>query len=355
MGNLLAYSGLTTKVKAMQSHLLTASQFQEMANLESVTAAVEYLKRQPAYEEVFSGTEPGELHRGAIEQLLIGSEYHDFAKLYRFSNLSQRKFLNLYFGHYEVAVIKRCLRSLIGQYPLELDLYAFQNFFERHSSLNIARLLEAKSLPEFTSALEDSSFFPLLSHLSREENLSLFDYENSLDMFYFNTMCKTISKKLKPDDRKILIQCFGSRLDMLNIQWIYRSKYYYHMAPADIYAMLIPIQYRLKTSDIHKMTESESMDSFFSAFHETRYGKDPEIAQVSQPHPEAVANLVNQHIYQYTSRKDPYSIAILNSYLYFKEQEIRRIITIIESIRYKIDPQKILDSVMNPLKGGLAS
>ncbi len=355
MGNLLAYSGLTTKVKAMQSHLITPGQFQEMANLESVTAAVDYLKQQPAYEDVFSGTEAGELHRGAIEQLLVGSEYHDFAKLYRFSNLSQRKFLNLYFRHYEVAIIKRCLRSLIGQYPLELDLYAFQDFFDRHSSLDIARLLEAKSLAEFTSALEDSSFFPLLSHLSREENLSLFDYENSLDMFYFSTMWKVASKKLKSDDRKTLVQCLGSRLDMLNIQWIYRSKYYYHMAPGDIYAMLIPIQYRLKPSDIHKMAEAESMDGFFAALHETRYENEPEIAQVSQPHPEAVADLVNQHIYQYTSRKDPYSIAILNSYLYFKEQEIRKIITIIESIRYKVDPQSIIDSVMNPLKGGLAS
>ena len=355
MGNLLAYSGLTTKVKAMQSHLITPSQFQEMAGLESVTAAVEYLKRQPAYEEVFSGTEAGELHRGAIEQLLIRSEYHDFAKLYRFSNLSQRKFLNLYFKHYEVAVIKRCLRSLIGHYPLELDLYPFQDFFERHSSLDISRLLEAKSLTEFTAALEDSSFFPLLSHLSREENLSLFDYENSLDMFYFSAMWKTASKKMKSGDKKTLVQCLGSRLDMLNIQWIYRSKYYYHMAPADIYAMLIPIQHRLKIADIHRMAEAESIDGFFSALHETWYGKEPEIAQVSQPHPEAVANLVNEHIYQYTSRKDPYSIAVLNSYLYFKEQEIHKVITIIESIRYKIEPQKIIDSVMNPLKGGLAS
>ena len=44
MGNLLAYSGLTTKVKAMQSRLITPAQLQEMASLESVTACVEYLK-----------------------------------------------------------------------------------------------------------------------------------------------------------------------------------------------------------------------------------------------------------------------------------------------------------------------
>ena len=355
MGNLLAYSGLTTKVKAMQSRLITPEEFQEMAHLESVTSSVEYLKRHPSYEEVFARTEAGELHRGAIEQLLILAEYRDFAKLYRFSNLSQRKFLDLYFIRFEVGIIKRCLRSIIGRYPLDIDLYAFQEFFNRHSSLNFTRILEAKSLTDFTSALEGSRFYPLLSHLNREDNLSLFDYENSLDMFYFNTMWKSSLKKLKSDDQKTLIQCLGSRLDMLNIQWIFRCKKYYHMDPADIYALLIPVQYRLKTSDIRKMAEAETMDGFYAALRESRYGTPPELSQVQQPRPEVVANLVNQHIYQYTSRKNPYSIAILNSYLYFKEMELHKIITIIESIRYGIEPQAIINSVINPNKGGFES
>ena len=37
-----------------------------------------------------------------------------------------------------------------------------------------------------------------------------------------------------------------------------------------------------------------------------------------------------------TRKSDPYSIAALNSYLYFKEKEIRRIITTLERIRYGV-------------------
>lgn len=346
MGNLLAYSGLTTKVKAMQSHLITDSQFREMAGLESVSDAVEFLKRQPAYAELFTSAETGELHRGAIEQLLILSEYRDFAKLYRFSNLNQRKFLDLYFTHYEVAILKRCLRSLISHSPLDLDLYAFQSFFERHSSLDFSRLVEARTLTDFTAALDGTVFYPLLSNLNREESLSLFDYENSLDMFYLNTMWKALNKKLKPSEQKLLAQCMGSRLDMLNIQWIYRSKRYYHMVPADIYAMLIPAHHQLRPEDIRKMAEAETMDGFYTAFHETRYGSVPEIAAISRPHPDAVADLVIEHVYQKTSQRDPYSIAILNTYLYFKEREIHRLITTIESIRYGIEPERIINTVL---------
>ena len=355
MGNLLAYSGLTTKVKAMQSRLITSAQLQGMASLESVSACVDYLKRQPAYETVLGSAESGELHRGVIEQYLKLSEYQDFDRLYRFSNLTQRKFLDFYFMHYEVAFLKRCLRSIIGHSPLDLDLSVFQQFFDSRSSLNFSKIAEAKNLTDFTAALEGSVFYPLLSSLSRENTVSLFDYENGLDMFYFKTMWQVMNKKMKASDKKILVQCFGSRMDMLNIQWIYRCKQFYHLAPSDIYAVLIPIQYRLKASDIHTLTESETMDGFFSALQSTWYKRELEAIRTRHPNPEILANQVNEHIHQYTSQKDPYSIAILNAYLYRKDREIQQLITIIESIRYGVPSQTIINSITNPIKGGLVS
>ena len=44
MGNVMTYSGLTTKVRAMQAKLLTHRDFENIANLRSVPEAIEYLK-----------------------------------------------------------------------------------------------------------------------------------------------------------------------------------------------------------------------------------------------------------------------------------------------------------------------
>ena len=103
---LLAYSGITTKVRAMESRLLKPEQFQELAEQEDVRSAADYLKAQPAYAEVFEGLDDTKLHRGYMEQILTQSEYRDFTRLYRFSGVKQRRFLDLYFKHYEVEVIK---------------------------------------------------------------------------------------------------------------------------------------------------------------------------------------------------------------------------------------------------------
>ena len=44
MGNLMSYSGIVTKVRAMQAKLLTESEFEDIAGLHSVPEVIEYLK-----------------------------------------------------------------------------------------------------------------------------------------------------------------------------------------------------------------------------------------------------------------------------------------------------------------------
>ena len=70
MSGLLSYSGLTTKIRAMQSHLLNDQNFREIVELESVPQAVSYLKQHKGYEDLFEGYNEADLHRGQIEKML---------------------------------------------------------------------------------------------------------------------------------------------------------------------------------------------------------------------------------------------------------------------------------------------
>lgn len=341
MGSLLSYSGLTTKVRAMESHFISNDQFHELASLDSVTDAVEYLKRQPAYTDIFSGLEDQELHRAAIEERLVLSKYQDFAKLYRFSNLSQRKFLDLYFMHYEVAILKRCLRSALDHRGIDLDLSMFRDFFEKHSNLDLIKLSTSKDITELIANLNGTPFFDLLTHIENTDSPTLFDYEMQLDLYYFKTIWKIKNKYLSKSEQKILAQCFGSKVDMLNLQWIYRSKKYYELAPADIYALLIPIYYRLKKADIIRLAEAASTEEFYSILKTTYYGNLNAASFSEYPDLEELYAKVLNRIHSLTRQRNPYSIASLNTYLYFKEQEINKIITTIEGIRYGLDPAEI--------------
>lgn len=346
MGSLLSYSGITTKVRAMESHFITDAGYREMASLESVSDAVGYLNRIPSYAAIFEPIEAEHLHRGMIEQRLTLSLYDDFAKLYRFSSISQRKFLDLYFMHYEITILKKCLRNALDQQNFDFDLSVFQDFFDKHSKLDIIKLSSCQSLQELIQELEGSPYSQLLSHLSDNGEPTLFDYEMNLDLMYFKAVWKLKSKMLTRNEVKILSQCFGSKLDMLNIQWIYRSKKYYNIPPADIYALLIPVHYRLKTGDITRMAEAGNLEEFYSALQDTFYGSLELTDLNEKPDLEGLYEKVLNRIHRITSQKDPYSMAALNSYLYFKELEIQKLITVIESIRYGIRADVICSYVI---------
>lgn len=340
--SLLSYSAVTTKIRAMQSRLLSEEQLEVLAGSEDVRSAADFLKQQPSYADIFADVDDTKLHRTWIEQLLTLSEYRDFAKLYRFSNLAQRRFLDLYFMHYEITIIKQTLKNIMNRQKSDLNLALFQDFFDRHASFDLVALSQSENLTDFTARLEGSPYHSLLTSLETHGNATLFDYEMALDLYYFKSLWKEKGKVLSKKEQKLLNACFGCRLDLLNLQWIYRAKRYYHLPPSDIYALLIPVNYKLRSPDIRRLTESSGEEEFFSVLKSTWYGGDRYPSLDGQPDLELLLHQILNQIYANTGRRHPYSIAILDSYLYFKEREKRRIITILEGIRYGLKTGDIL-------------
>ena len=57
MGGVLSYSGLSTKIRAMQSRLTTMDQFEEILQLADVQQVAAYLKRMPEYSSKWNSKE----------------------------------------------------------------------------------------------------------------------------------------------------------------------------------------------------------------------------------------------------------------------------------------------------------
>ena len=326
----------------MESRLLKPEQFRELAEQEDVRSAADYLKEQPAYAEVFDGLDDTKLHRGYIEQILTQSEYRDFTRLYLFSSMKQRKFLDLYFKHYEVEVIKKLLRHMLGGREGQTDLSMFQGFFEKHSELDLETLCRAKNFSEFTEALEGTVYGKLLSQMQEKGQTGLFDCELKLDLFYFQLLWKLRNKLLSKTERKILDDCFGSRLDLLNIQWICRARSFYRLSQAEIYALLIPVHYRLRADKVKLLVEAEDDAKFFAVLRETPYGKQEELQTGQMPDIQLLSNQMLNRIYGRTGHRYPHSPAVLDSYLYRKELEMRKIVTALEGIRYGLPASEIM-------------
>ena len=290
MGNLLKYSGIVTKIRAMEAKLLTPEQFADIANLRSVPDIADYLRKNTAYAEVLDTLTEDQIHRGNIEKVLVQSLYHDYTKIYRFCGQSQREFMKLIMKGYEIELINYCLRIVINHYKKPFDL-------------------------NYKSA---------------------FDYNLALDLYYYTSTWKEQKKILKKSDLELFMRDRGSKIDLLNIQWIYRAKKYYNMKPADIYLMLIPIHYKLSTELVKDMVEAPGVEEFENVVIRTTYARHYNFKQnltMEQMYADCL-----HHLYTADRRKNPYSVSAINTYLFLKEEELKKLTTVMECVRYGLNP-----------------
>ncbi len=61
-----------------------------------------------------------------------------------------------------------------------------------------------------------------------------------------------------------MLESVGVTIDTLNLQWIYRAKRYYGMKAADVYALIIPVHYRLNLEQVKRMAEAESTEEMLN-------------------------------------------------------------------------------------------
>ena len=298
MGNLLEYSGIVTKTRAMEAKLLTPAQFEEIASLHNVPEVVEYLKKETAYADILEELAPEQLHRGSIEKILTRSLYRDYAKLYRFCGQKQRKLMKLRLKSYEIELINYCLRIVINHYQKPLK------------------------------KLKDSP------------SVTLYDYDLALNLYYFTTLWKARKKVLKKEDKELYQRDCGTQIDLLNMQWIYRAKKYFNMKPADIYQLILPIHYRLSTDLIKGMVEATTLEELQTLCNQTPYARRYESTE--QLTMEQMYSECLHHLYTIDRRRNPYSIAAVNTYLFLKEEEIKKLTTALECIRYGLTPGETL-------------
>lgn len=335
MKNVITYSGIAVKVRAMQKELLTEAEFRKLAEFRLSMQKAEYLSGFKPYHELFQNASDENMHRSGVERRLRLSLFRDFDKLYKFANVKQKRFLKLYFEHFEVRMVKECLEAVMSGHPSEFEFMLYEEFIRRYAKIDIMKLAQSSGLYEFIENLSATPYYSILKRLYESGQAGAADYETAIDMRYFTTMWRLKDKVLSNAERQVMEKTFGSRIDLLNISWIYRSKKYYSLTPQEIYNLLIPVHYKIRAEELKKLVETPGLPEFQAAERESYYGAViKKGVDENGSLFETITELL-RHIYKREAKNHPYSIAPLNTYFYLKEKEIERIIYIIERTHYK--------------------
>ena len=325
----------------MSAKLLKEKDYDTIAGLGTVTEAIEYLKDKTAYAPYVERMDVSLYHRGNVEKILYQSLFDDYSRIFRFAGMEQKTFLKLYWKRYEVDLINYCLRIVFNHYEKPFDLEYKKEFFDRYSQISIDRLITSKNIDELVDNLRDTEYYGALARIRDSGAGTLFDYDLALDLYYFSTMWKKGKRVLKGHEQKIFLKDYGMKIDLLNLQWIYRAKKYFKMQPADIYSMIIPIHFKIHRDTMKELVETASVEEFIahvaSTYYVKRYDFDDHHT-IERVYFECI-----QRLYTVDERRNPYSIASINTYLFLKEEEIKRLTSTLECIRYGLTPKETLD------------
>lgn len=345
--DVINYSGIVTKIRAMRSKMLTDDDFRKMSACSSVRDVLIYLKDNTPYSNLIDRVSPSLYRRSSMESLLMESLYEDYIKLYRFANSKQKKYLQFLLKKYEVDRIKYCIGIVFNHYSKPFDIEFKKDFFSRYSSIDIAKLVESNTIGALVENLRGTEYYPILHVLHATETATIFEYELALDLYYFRFMWSLRRKLADKKEVELLEREIGSEIDLMNLDWIHRAKKYYSLVETEIYTLLVPIHYHIRDAEMKKLVEAPSVEEYLKLVDQSYYGKKFAAAFENGIDVEKLTERYLDFIYTHAFRNNPYSMASIQGYLYFKEKEINRIIKALECIRYGYDEVKTYNFIMN--------
>ena len=342
------YSGLNAKIMAMREKLLTASDYKRLCQSGSVESIARMLSEYPAYRDAITQTLQLEIHRDILEQKVLLSLSDDFINIYHFINdFRLRKYMKAFFLDFKLSIIKLLLCMLYDERDIGYSIPELNKLIGSELKIDASKLKTSKNAAEFIQNLRGTDFYSITKTFTSQS--SLFEIEMQLDLYYYMNLWKQHRQYLDTINRKLMEKISGSEIDLRNIMWVYRLKKYYNISNSNIYAYLIPISYRLKRVQLIRMVQCPTISELISEIK-------------NSPYSEVFGNFNNlenafykkmSKLYNSASLFHPHSLAYTVGFVFFKEQEIRNLISLLEGVRYKLNPAEIMSYLNIPSAAGV--
>lgn len=329
------YSAVSAKLKAMYSKFLTKDDYEQLLTKKNVGEICGYLKSLPAYSSVLESVNERDVHRGQVEILISMEIVDEYLRLYDFLDSSKREILKFWFMRREIEFLTQELRYIFTHESRNADQVSqdkFDAFFETHTKINKELMKNASCLADCIEACKNT---PYAEPLQRAENLGsdFFSVSMILEMFYYTSIWHTVNRRLDRTQAELFKKALGSKIDILNILWMYRGKKYFNFEEEIIFTYLIPIRYKLSENFIKELVHAEKIEGFISLISETKYA--PLFAGVDNGiFPEENYRTIIRKIDKTMFFNHPQSLIAVYTYLDLKELELDNIKTVVEGIRY---------------------
>lgn len=334
------FSTVNTKISAIKAKLLSREDFINIMNLHSVQEIFDYLNDNTSFREVLWDLQGRKIHRNDFEKRLYKYKITVVEKLFLYLNQDYRDLIQTYMLRYEIENLKLVFEFVRGRKKKEaIEEHFFT--FGKHSNINFIKLLQKDSVLDVLEEIKDTKYYRLiLPYAQSEDEKFNFYVEMMLDKYYYHQLIQK-SQKLLGDKDKKSTEILRRRVDLYNLEWIYRGLKYFDMSKEEILNFVLDYGYLYNYNKLKDVVYKFDVNDLAGQFRNTPY--------------EFLFDCENDLDLFMERRIDHYlygkSLSLLNSsilsfgkvtaFIELVDFQIKDIISVIESKRYKMPVEEI--------------
>ncbi len=340
MGSSTSANAVIAKMRAKYGKRLSQKDYENLLACKSVAEVVVYLKNNTYYDTVLKAVNDREAHRGRLELILRQKLFDDFYSLCRYLKGTGEYFADYIIQKDEIEQIIHFLTLLSYDSPQEY-FFKMPVYFKDHSSVDLPALSRARDVDSFFAVLTGTPYEKTASRFRPRRNDSSVDIpelENALYRACYDNLYNNINTKTSNGEKKALLEMFDSIIDIMNFVRILRLKKYYKES-AEVARRHIFPHGSLSPQVITKLCEAKNSSEIFDAVKDTKLGKS--IGKMNYVYAGQIQEI---GIYNITKRNihfSTYPIVAMLSYVFVMQQEYSNIVSIIEGVRYGVDPEQL--------------
>lgn len=336
-----SYYAVSAKVHALYGRRMTIEDYRQLLSKKTISEAAAFLKEHPGYAQGLCALGSGMLHRETLESILRSVFVDEYRRIFSFMQSGDKELLRFPIYRAEQTAILTTMHHLTSTHMLE-PVTTWASVLQKQSRLDLEALQTAKTFSDIASAAQYTIYGSALSRISSGSDHSPTQafVDNMMQVAYYARLYKILARNYKGETRRIVKQSLDDETDLLNLVQFLRLKKHFPSEDIQRYSFPLPCSAKLTKSYIQQLLASQDYEEAFQLVKDGPYG-----TLFSSINPSGLEAYLYTLQYNFSRRQlrvaSP-TVYTPIAYLTLKEIELRNIISIIECIRYDVDPHSFV-------------
>lgn len=333
----MAFYAVNTKIQSKKGSITDSRFWDKLVESNSIEQLSDLLKNNKEFGKIFNDISVDGSRRVNLETAISRFRKIEIEILLHYFSGNYKMFLKTFLMEEEINDLSLILRKLSRGESLEgiKDRFIHSDEFK---TLDFDELLTANSVEQCIRKLDGTLYYNGLKNLTSEDALKReFHIEMKAYAVLYNTLL-TAANDLDKQDVKEAKEVIGLKVDLLNIQWIFRALKYYKIMPEEILIYSLDGGSNINYGRLKNLCYSKSLDEFkqlvknYLGFDLFKDLHDTEID---------INSATGSYMFNYLKKKSYHGIGVVISFIYIVDIIINDLTSLTEAMKYGVPKDKL--------------